>query len=274
MASLQEYGESATPELVRALRHPNKAVRSGAAEVLGAIRPVSEIVFPRLVEALDDESPEVSRSVAEALEDLGPSASPAIPLLIEALQHSSEMVRVGACRGLGSIGRDASPAIPALVEALRDSATRWPALHALGRIIPNFADSLREDGGTLSEILEVDEFLDHACVKCGTHGALFATPRMFSACPKCLAARIRELRESGAGLPAWAYYLEGAANDEALRQARAEDESFSMSFDDFYHCARCDKLILCKEARYYFPPGANSSSPHCVECYQQLTRRE
>lgn len=161
-----------------------------------------------------------------------------------------------------------------LVNALRDSATRWPALHALGKIIPNFAGTLRDDGRTLVEILEADKFLNHACVKCGTHGALFATPRMFSACPKCLAERIRELRESGATLPAWAYYLEGAADDEALRQANAEDTSLSMSFDDFYHCAKCGKLILGKEAKYYSPPGSNSSAPHCVECYRQLQRRE
>ena len=77
--------------------------------------------------------------------------------------------------------------------------------------------------GPYDEVLEADEFVNHLCVKCGAHGALFATPRMFSACPRCLSERIRRLREAGATLPEWLLYLEKAGAREAVRQRKAEE---------------------------------------------------
>jgi hypothetical protein len=122
------------------------------------------------------------------------------------------------------------------------------------------------------DILECDTLVDNMCLECGTHGALFATPRMFSACPRCLADRIRRLREMEVDLPEWLLYLEKAGEREAVRQHKAEEAKLSVSFDDFYHCARCDRLIQAQDARYYLPPGATSSPAYCVGCYEELRR--
>jgi hypothetical protein len=87
---------------------------------------------------------------------------------------------------------------------------------------------------TYEHILESDEFVNHWCVKCGIHGALFATPRMFEACPKCLNERIRTLRESGATLPDWLLYLEDATARSLRSQERAEAAALSISLDDLF----------------------------------------
>ena len=120
------------------------------------------------------------------------------------------------------------------------------------------------------QFLECDEFMNHMCVKCGAKAALFATPRMFGACPNCLSRRMRELREREVSVPDWVPYLEKAGEREASRQAKVEESELSVSFDDFYRCSRCKKLIQKAEARYPQLPGQSYSSPHCLECYEQV----
>lgn len=110
-------------------------------------------------------------------------------------------------------------------------------------------------------------FLNHCCVECGARGALFATPRMFSACPKCLAERIRRLRRSTSHLPDWVLYLGGAAEREVAHQAERERKALSVNLDDFYKCAACGKLIQARDARYRIDPVTNSSPPYCIECH-------
>lgn len=117
------------------------------------------------------------------------------------------------------------------------------------------------------EILRGDAFQNHTCVQCGTHGALFATPHMFSACPHCLARRIRTLKQTGSNLPEWLLYLEGAAEREVQRQTEAEQKALSVSFDDFYKCGSCGKFIMAKDARYRIDPATRSSPPYCLDCY-------
>src|SRR5512143_3686835 len=87
-------------------------------------------------------------------------------------------------------------------------------------------------------------FQNNSCVECGTHAALFATPRMFSACPHCLARRIHALMSTRNDLPDWVLYLKGAAEGETRRQAKAEQDALSVSFDDFNKCGACGRLIL------------------------------
>jgi DNA-directed RNA polymerase subunit RPC12/RpoP len=123
---------------------------------------------------------------------------------------------------------------------------------------------------SFEEFLECDEFMNHMCVKCGSKAALFATPRTFGACPRCLSRRMRHLQETVGSVPEWVPYLEKAGEREALRQAKAEASELSVSFDDFYRCARCSRLIQKQEARYHQHPGNSYSSPHCLECYEQL----
>jgi hypothetical protein len=110
-------------------------------------------------------------------------------------------------------------------------------------------------------------FQNNTCVHCGCHAALFATPRMFSACPRCLAERIRALKVVRDDLPDWALYLEGAGAGEVRRQTDAEQKALSVTFDDLYQCGACGKFILEREARYSMNPGTASSPPYCVDCY-------
>jgi len=272
--ALKKIGEPTIPALIQALRHVNEGIRAGVASALGGIRPVSSASITALVQALGDESEDVCSSVGTALRAIGPEASSAVPALIEALRHPRAIVRRSACWALEGVGPDARLAEPILVEMLSDQAIHWHAMLALNKIIPNFADSLRNDVEPYSRILEGDVFANHLCTRCGTGGALFATPRMFTACPKCLAERIRDLRKVSGVLPAWVHYLEGAADEEVARQARAEDAALTASFDDFYRCGRCDTLVPAAEARYYVPPNGNSSPPYCIECYERVRRGE
>jgi hypothetical protein len=106
------------------------------------------------------------------------------------------------------------------------------------------------------DLLECDTFMNDTCVNCGSKAALFATPRMFGACPRCLAERMRQLIRTGAPVPEWVPYLEKAGEREAARQEKAEEAQFSVSFDDLFRCARCEKVGQEQDARYYFPPGA------------------
>jgi hypothetical protein len=175
---------------------------------------------------------------------------------------------------LRSIGPDADAAVPYLIAALRDQAIHWLAVVALSKMVPNFSDRLTSDVAPFEDVLEGDAFLSHACLRCGTHGALFATPRMFSACPKCLAERIRSLRRLGGELPIWIHYLEGSAQAEFLRQAKSDETALTVSFGEFLRCASCGSLIQEKEARYYIEPETHSSPPYCLECYERKVRGE
>jgi HEAT repeat protein len=267
--SLAAIGPPAVPRLIESLSSANALIRQGVATALGEIIPVSEATVPALVDALHDSSEEVSQEAASALATLGPAAASAVPSLIEALRDDNPITRVRACVALRGIGPAASSAAPVLKLALADDATRWPAADALRKILPGFSESLRDDSGSWGEVLEADVFVDNACVRCGTHGALFATPRMFSACPKCLAERIRNLRALGRDLPAWLYYLEGAASGEVDAQDRRADAAFTVSFDDFTRCVRCGAVVSEQKVRY-LPTGPNAMSPHCTSCYELL----
>ncbi|OLE11690.1 MAG: hypothetical protein AUG89_09260 [Acidobacteria bacterium 13_1_20CM_4_56_7] len=272
--SLKEIGEPAIPALIQALKYTNEQVRSGAASALGNIRPVSAPILSALADALGDKSDDVGHSAGFALASIGPEAKPAVTALIQALQHPSARVRGGACWALRSIGPEADAAVPHLGAALRDQATRWLAVAALSNIVPNFVDRLTSDVAPFNDILEGDHFLNHTCLRCGAHGALFATPRMFSACPKCLAERIRRLRELGGELPIWIHYLEGSAEATARRQAKSDETALTVSLGGFLRCSSCDALIREKDARYYFAPGTHSSPPYCLECYERKRRGE
>jgi hypothetical protein len=265
--NLAAIGPPAVPRLIESLSSGNAHIRQGVATALGEIIPVSDATIPALVDALHDTSEEVSQEAASALATLGPAAVPAVASLIEALRDGNPITRVQACVALRGIGPAASSAAPALKLALADDATRWAAMSALGKIVPGFTESLRDDSRSWAEVLEVDVFVDHACARCGTHGALFATPRMFSACPKCLAERIRELRSLGRELPPWLYYLEGAASGEADAQDRRADAALTVSFDDFMRCVRCGAVVPERQVRY-LPTGPNVMSPHCAACYE------
>lgn len=115
-----------------------------------------------------------------------------------------------------------------------------------------------------------DRFVNHLCLRCGYHGAAFATPRFLTACPKCLAERIADVDEPDR--PGWIRYLRDAALREAERQDRKEKESLTVDFDDFCKCAACGKLVPRKDARYLARPDSSVLPPHCPDCHDRLKR--
>ena len=115
------------------------------------------------------------------------------------------------------------------------------------------------------ELLGGDRFVEHWCVACGARGALFATPRVFAACPECLLRRIHRLQATRFDLPAWVAHLEMSATCETRRQERAERDSLTVSFDDFYRCGGCGTLVPAREARYRL--DASPSPPYCCACH-------
>ena len=115
------------------------------------------------------------------------------------------------------------------------------------------------------ELLSGDCFADRWCVECGTHGALFATPHLFSACPQCLLGRIHRLQAKRSDLPDWVAYLEQSAAGETRRQAHAEHDTLSVAFDDFYRCGACGTLVLARDARYRL--DVSPSPPYCRVCH-------
>jgi hypothetical protein len=118
-------------------------------------------------------------------------------------------------------------------------------------------------------LLEQDAFLNSWCVRCGYNGILYATPRWFTACPKCLAERMRAVRETGVELPGWFLYVERIAVQYTQKQARESLASPTVSFDDLCSCGGCGRLILVNGARYHFEPDTRSSPPYCPACYAE-----
>jgi hypothetical protein len=116
-------------------------------------------------------------------------------------------------------------------------------------------------------LLEQDTFLGNWCARCGYHGILYATPRWFSACPRCLEERMRKLRETGVDLPNWFVYVENVARRHVDIQERQLMVSPTVHFDDFCHCAGCGRLLQQCDARYPREPGGYGSSPHCGPCF-------
>jgi hypothetical protein len=269
--NLADIGPPAIPALIESLRSGNALIRQGVAAALGEIHPVSDGTVSALVRALRDDNEEVARQAAWSLGALGEAAAPAVPSLLEGLRDADPPTRVRACQALGGIGPAAVAAVPPLKLALVDNATLWPAMDALGKIVPHFTESLRDETGSWAEVLEADVFVNHSCARCGTHGALFATPRMFSACPKCLVERIRGLRALGRELPVWLYYLEGAASGTVAAEGKRGDAALSVSFDDFSRCVRCGAVVPERALRY-LPTGPNVMSPHCTSCYDLIRR--
>jgi len=96
-------GKTAVPDLTRALKDRDAAVRTRAAVLLGK---------------------------------MGPAARAAVPGLIEAIKDRSDLVRVEAVEALGKIGQEARAAVPPLTETLKDKAysVRQAAMVAIRKI--------------------------------------------------------------------------------------------------------------------------------------------
>ncbi|MEM7556625.1 MAG: HEAT repeat domain-containing protein [Cyanobacteria bacterium P01_A01_bin.84] len=178
IAALAKMGQSAVPQLTKALQNQNPRIRANAAIALGVIGKNATAAVPALKVALKDQNIAVrSRamralslidrkqvvpfliselssknawerySATHALKTFRQDAVAAIPALIKVVKEDKDnSVRTGATTALGSIGRDAIVAVPTLLSSLKDEneRVRYGSAYALGRIGDTFYDQVNQ----------------------------------------------------------------------------------------------------------------------------------
>jgi len=110
--ALAQAGDSAVPDLIKALSDPNRGIRSGAA---GALRKIGTTSIPSLVKVLDEGPPIAHYHAVHALRFIGDRQ--AVPALINALENPDFNVVKVAATALGEIGDPTAkePLLKALV---------------------------------------------------------------------------------------------------------------------------------------------------------------
>lgn len=118
-------------------------------------------------------------------------------------------------------------------------------------------------------VLSGYQFINHGCVECCVHAALFVFAGHFvSLCPKCAADRIGELRRAGYSLTEDLEILEDEARREVLHQERKEREALQVRWDDLVRCHGCGKVIQLDHARYREDKRDSCRLlPCCLNCY-------
>jgi HEAT repeat protein len=86
LGTLGPQAQVALPDLIKALKGSDQAVRGAAAKALGEIRSQPETVIPILVAYVDDPQDEVPPAAVEALGNFGALSRPALPKLIPLLK--------------------------------------------------------------------------------------------------------------------------------------------------------------------------------------------
>lgn len=121
------------------------------------------------------------------------------------------------------------------------------------------------------EAITGDRFGPNGCIRCGDRGALFAFEFQFiSLCARCTRDRIDQIVGSGRELPPSVEWLHYEVRTEIQAQDRRARDAFRVKLDVFFRCDWCGKVIHDKVARYWFPPGRNSSPPYCWPCREEL----
>jgi HEAT repeat protein len=93
--------KAAVPDLIKALKGKDAAIRVAAISALGKIRSEPETVVPLLIQYLDDENLDVS--AAKALGEFGSLAKPAIPKLLPLLRAKDDDDQAAATEALKKI---------------------------------------------------------------------------------------------------------------------------------------------------------------------------
>lgn len=149
--SLIRMGESAVPEMRKALAAKDYDVCVKIMEIVIEIGPAARGAIPELL-ALPD-----NLDAAQALGAIGPSA---IPALAVALSNDDKNVRNLAARALWWMDRKAEGAVPALIKALNDPEpdVRSNVYRTLGNIGPAARSSAP---GLLENLNKYGEDTDH-----------------------------------------------------------------------------------------------------------------
>jgi RNA polymerase sigma factor (sigma-70 family) len=110
--------EPALPELLRALRDPDRGV---AHEVCNTLARIGPKAAPVLAAALRDDDPRVRGEALDVLFRLGPDAKAAVLALAECVEKDPQTrTRILAAVNLGRLGPEAAQALPALTRAAGD----------------------------------------------------------------------------------------------------------------------------------------------------------
>ena len=151
---------SAAPDLVKALRDPNRFVRWAAARTLGKMAPVDpEQVVPGLAFLLNDQDLDLRLQAANSLGLYGAEARAAVPALTQTVSRGDGEIRRAAMLALAAIGPDnGRAAIPAITGELthHNPQVRQAAAQVLGR----FGPAARSAERALMERAEVDSDID------------------------------------------------------------------------------------------------------------------
>jgi len=124
---------------LKALQHPNAAVRYRAVETLAQLGPLAKFAVPELRETLKDKNGVVRVKAVEALWKIEQSpTSLLMPVLIEALKDKDEGVRAAAPPVIAILGTKGKFALTALVAALKDKelSVKLSVISALGDLGP------------------------------------------------------------------------------------------------------------------------------------------
>jgi HEAT repeat protein len=130
-----EMAAPAIPDLIKALKDTDYAVRWASARTLGKMTLNSEQVVPALIPVLSDREIAVAVAGAIALKRYGPQAGPAVEALSQALSVSDPDFRIAVLEALEAVGLKAVPALESVVGILSDDnyRVRKTAAWVLGR---------------------------------------------------------------------------------------------------------------------------------------------
>jgi len=125
----------AAPILIKALRHKNPTIRSGAAEMLGILKDSGGKKVKALLKVLEDKHPSVRHEAITALGNL--QDAEALPTLIRILKEADKESRRRSVEALGKIRNRRG--VDALIYALddEDAIVRKNAIDALANIRDN-----------------------------------------------------------------------------------------------------------------------------------------
>lgn len=149
LLDLREAAAPALPSVLAASHDPDEEIRAGAARALAALDR-SQATLARLVEMLRDESAAVRSNAADAVGAFGPTAAGAVPLLAEMALDPEEIVSRMAVSALGKIHSRPDIAVPALIRAMKETQTLGAidALADFGRearpAVPALVELVRE----------------------------------------------------------------------------------------------------------------------------------
>jgi HEAT repeat protein len=131
IAKIGPGAEPIIPDLVKAMRDPDRAVCTKAAETIGSVGQSAKGAITALIENLKE--PKMKDCCQRALERIGKAA---VPSLTDAMSNRNVAIRIGAAEALGNIGSDARSAMTALAGASRDKSkeVREAARSALTKI--------------------------------------------------------------------------------------------------------------------------------------------